>query len=440
MTYDDALGFWYGRVNFEVRSAGPGDLKLERMRALLKRLGDPHDRVRLVHVTGTKGKGSTCAMLASVLRRAGYRVGLFTSPHLEHVEERIQVNGVSISHAELVARMSEVAAAVAELERDGSPGITFFEIGTALGFLHFCYRRCDVAVIEVGLGGRFDSTNVCEPLVSVITNIGFDHMAQLGNSLEEIAFQKAGIIKRRVPVVSGVEQPGARDVVRRVAAEMRAPLWELDRDFHLTHGECWLNFVTPPSTYEDISIGLFGTHQATNAIVAVAVVERLREAGMTISDQAIRDGLDVVHWPARIQLLRNDPWVILDTAHNVPSAEALVDTLRNLVPNRGVACRKSVVLAVSSDKQYPDMLRILAGYFDHFHLTKYGVNPRSVPPEKLAAILAEIAPGKAFTLHANSGEAWATAWAATRETDLVCVTGSMFLAGELLQVMRKDVL
>src|SRR4051812_45555222 len=142
MTYDEALAFWYGRINYEVRSAKPGDLKLERMRALLKLLGDPHDRLRLVHVTGTKGKGSTCAMLAAVLRAAGYRVGLFTSPHLEHVEERVQVNGVPISHAELAARMAEIAAAVRALEADetGAPGLTFFEIGTALGFLHFVYR------------------------------------------------------------------------------------------------------------------------------------------------------------------------------------------------------------------------------------------------------------------------------------------------------------
>src|SRR5262245_48191011 len=226
MTYEEALGFWYGRINYEVRAARPGDLKLERMRALLKLLGDPHDRVRLVHVTGTKGKGSTCAMLAAVVRAAGYRVGLFTSPHLEHVEERVQVDGVPISHAELAARMNEVAPAVRELERHGAP-ITFFEIGTALGFLHFCYRRCDVAVIEVGLGGRFDSTNVCRPLVSVITNVGLDHTAQLGGTLEEIAYQKAGIVKRRVPVVSGVTQEGPRAVVRKAAAELNSPLWEV---------------------------------------------------------------------------------------------------------------------------------------------------------------------------------------------------------------------
>ncbi len=413
MTYEEAISFWYGRINYEVRAAGPGDLKLERMRALLRLLGDPHDRVRLVHVTGTKGKGSTCAMLASVLRAAGYRVGLFTSPHLEHVEERIQVDGVPISHAELAARMEEVAPAVRELEKHGAPGITFFEIGTALGFLHFCYRRCGVAVIEVGLGGRFDSTNVCNPLVSVITNVGFDHMAQLGNTLEEIAYQKAGIIKRRVPVVSGVVQDGPREVVREVAAELNAPLWEsglLRRDA------------------KQRVIGLPGAHQAANAVVAIAAIERLRETGMPISHEAIDRGLRDVRWPARVELISRNPVVILDTAHNVPSAEALVNTLRESFP---VAGTKRVVFAVSSDKQYADILRALAGYFDHFHLTKYGHNPRSVPPEKLAAVLAEVAPGMPFTTHPTSGEAWTAARAAAGSDDLVCVTGSVFLAGEL---------
>ena len=289
MTYDEALAFWYGRINYEVRSAKPGDLKLERMRALLKLLGDPHERVRLVHVTGTKGKGSTCAMLAAILRAAGYRVGLFTSPHLEHVEERIQVDDVPISHAELAARMAEVAPAVRQLDgEDGrdKPGrspITFFEICTALGFLHFCYRRCDIAVIEVGLGGRFDSTNVCHPLVSVITNVGLDHTAQLGHTLEEIAYQKAGIIKRRVPVVSGVMQPSSREVMRKVAAEMHAPLWESD------------SVGRDPKR---IAPALLGAHQVVNAAVAVATIERLRDTGMPISDSAIVSGLANVRWPA----------------------------------------------------------------------------------------------------------------------------------------------
>jgi dihydrofolate synthase/folylpolyglutamate synthase len=418
MTYDEALGFWYGRINYEVRAASPGDLKLERMSALLRRLGDPHARLRLVHVTGTKGKGSTCALVASVLRAAGYRVGLFTSPHLTRVEERMQVDGVPIAPAELAALMAEVAPAVRALEADARyPPPTFFEIGTALGFLHFVRRRCAVAVVEVGLGGRFDSTNVCRPLVSVVTNVGIDHTAQLGHTLEAIAYQKAGIIKRRVPAVSGVVQPGPRAVVRAVAAEVGAPLWEVGPESY--PGPEW-------------AVGLPGAHQRANAALARCAIDRLRDAGMPIPDAAVARGLAEVKWPARIELVSTAPAVILDTAHNVPSAEALVDTLRTSFPVPGV---KRVVFAMSSDKQFAEVLRMLAGHFDHFHLTKYGINPRCVPPEQLAAVLARVAPGTPFTTHPTSSEALDAARAAAGPADLVCVTGSVFLAGELRPVL-----
>jgi dihydrofolate synthase/folylpolyglutamate synthase len=343
---------------------------------------------------------------------------------------------VPITHAELAARMDEVAPVVRELEAGGAPGITFFEIGTALGFLHFCYHRCDIAVIEVGLGGRFDSTNVCNPLVSVITNVGFDHMAQLGNTLEAIAYQKAGIIKPRVPVVSGVTQPGPREVIRTVTAEMNAPLFESKRDFDSVYfkgsGHPMVVLNTPQFHDRWFILDLFGEHQAANAAVAVATIERLRDTGMPISDAAVFRGLANLNWPARIEVVSRNPVVILDTAHNVPSAEALVQTLGESFPDCGT---KRVVFAVSSDKQYAEMLRVLAGYFDHFHLTKYGNNPRCVPPEKLAATLAEVAPGKPFTTHATSAAAWAAARAATGTPDLVCVTGSVFLAGELRSVL-----
>jgi len=418
MTYDEALSFWFGRINYEVRSARPGDLKLERMRALLRLLGDPHDRVRLVHVTGTKGKGSTCAMLASVLRAAGYRVGLFTSPHLERVEERIQIDGEPISREELASRMEEVAAAVRQLE-GGGPEITFFEIGAALGFLQFCYRRCDIAVIEVGLGGRFDSTNVCHPLVAVITNVGLDHTAQLGQTVEAIAFQKAGIIKRGVPVVSGVAQEEACAVVEQVARAMNAPLW--DAQSHLGDAESH-------------TIALLGDHQIANAAVVLATAHRLRAAGLPIPEAAIALGLATVRWPARVEVISERPAVILDTAHNVPSAEALVRTLAAAFPD---AAERHVILAVSLDKQYAGMLRALADYFNHFHLTRYGDNPRSTPPEKLAAALCKVTSGTKFTLHPTSAAAWASARSQLGPEDLVCVTGSVFLAGELLPAVSR---
>ena len=431
MNYDEALAFWYGRINYEVRAAKSADLKLERMQALLSLLGNPHDQLRLVHVTGTKGKGSTSAMLASILRAAGYRVGLFTSPHLTHVEERIQVDGTPISDVELTALMEAVAPAVRAMESDGGTAPTFFEIGTALGFLHFLRRGCDIGVIEVGLGGRFDSTNVCRPLVSVITSVGFDHTAQLGHTLEEIAFQKAGIIKPGVPVISGVVEPGPRAVIRQVANDLDAPLWEMrqdfDYDYRFDRDGSRVAVRTPISNHPSLPLRLLGEHQGHNAALAVAALDWLRERGLVIPASAVATGLAETAWPARIEIVATKPTVILDCAHNVPSTEALLKTLRQAFPD---AQRKAVIFAVSSDKPYAEMIRLLAGYFDHFYLTKYGNNPRCTDPEKLARVLDDAAPGKPSSSHPDSCHAWDTARSKAAPNDLICITGSLFLAGE----------
>ena len=450
MTYDEALEFWYGRINYEVRSAHPADLKLERMRALLRLLGDPQDRFRIVHVTGTKGKGSTAAMLAEVLQAAGYRVGLFTSPHLSDVRERMRVNGQCISREELAARMDEVAPAVLAMETAAGslPPPTFFEIGTALGFLHFNRRRCDVAVVEVGLGGRFDSTNVCTPVVSVITNIGLDHMAQLGPTLEAIAFQKAGIIKRRVPVVSGVTHDGARRVIERVASENAAPIQQLGRAFrpHATLGELnaatgmihptRLSFYRSRYPWPTLTVKLLGEHQVTNAALAVATVEVLRDTGMPITDRAVAAGLESVRWPGRFEILGTRPLVVLDAAHNVPSAEALIQTLQRCITR--LTGRKRLLFAVSSDKQYTEILRILGTEFDRLYLCRYGNNPRCVAPEKLAQIAAVAAPRCELSVHATSTEAWNAAKSEAKPEDLICITGSMFLVGELRPLLTAS--
>jgi dihydrofolate synthase/folylpolyglutamate synthase len=355
---------------------------------------------------------------------------------LERVEERIQVDGVPISREELAARMAEVAAAVRQLEAGPYPPPTFFEIGTALGFWHFVCRRADVAILEVGLGGRFDSTNVCRPLASVITSVGLDHTAQLGNTREEIAYQKAGIIKPRVPVVSGVMDDGPRRVIEREAAQQSAPLRTLGRDFRYAYrleGTASVATIRTERAAYTARLGLPGEHQAANAALAVATVETLRDAGLIVPDAAVERGLADVYWPARIEVISTRPTIILDSAHNVPSAEALVATLRASFPTAG---RKSVVFAVSSDKQYADILRILAGYFDQFHLTRYGHNPRCVPPENLATILAVLAPEKSISVYRAAPEAWRAARSATGPDDVICVTGSMFLAGELTPLVR----
>ena len=436
MTLDDALAFWYGRINYEVKAAGPGDLKLERMRALFRLLGDPHLHVRSVHITGTKGKGSTAAMLASVLRQAGYRVGLFTSPHLVRVNERIQVDGAPISDAELAARMAEIAAAEAHLTDRPS----FFEIGTALGFLHFAYRRCDVNVVEVGLGGRFDSTNVIEPLVSIITSVGLDHMAQLGQTHEAIAFQKAGIIKRHVPVVSGVTEAGSAEVIASIAKDESAPLSILGRDFDFTYhpsksGRPLSTIRVSRNDCASLPLGLLGRHQAMNASMVAETVERLREAGLSIPGKAVTAGLVKTVWPARIESVFHRPEIIVDTAHNGPSIAALVRTLAESVP---VAGKKICLFAVSNDKPFAEMLSLLAPAFDELFLTKYGNNPRCVPPERLAEAMAKIDPAKRVRVVPTASDALRAARDEANDDDLICITGSFFLAGELRPLLVNE--
>jgi len=431
MNYADAIAFWFGRINYEVRSAAATDLKLERMRALLRLLGDPQDRLRIVHVTGTKGKGSVSAMLDAMLRAAGYRVGLFTSPHLERVEERFQVNRASISEPEFCTLMEEVAEAVQVLDKSAEwPAPTFFEISTAVGFLHFVRRRVDVAIVEVGLGGRFDSTNVCRPLLTILTSVGFDHMAQLGKTLAAIAYQKAGILKRNVPCISGVSAPEARDVVRAVAADLNVPLIERGSE-QLSHRrlgkELWV--FGPSLSRIGLHLNLLGAHQDANAALAVAAVDALNAAGLTIPERAVHHGLRTVVWPARIECVQREPFaVVVDSAHNVPSAEALVTTLREAFPT---ASPRIAVFAVSNDKQYREMLAILGAYFTHLELTIYTYNARSVPAQALAETLDEVVPGRSCTMHAQPIAAWQAARVRAAGGGLVVICGSVFLAGEL---------
>ncbi|HEV3262494.1 MAG TPA: folylpolyglutamate synthase/dihydrofolate synthase family protein [Gemmataceae bacterium] len=471
MTYEQALAFWFGRVNYEQRSPNAADLRLDRMRALLRLLGDPHKRLRIVHVAGSKGKGSTSAMLASVLQRAGYRTGLFTSPHLCRVEERIQVDDTPITAEELTAVLEEVRPAVETLERGsgimgpGENGVprseagapTFFEIATAVGFVYFVRRRVDIAVLEVGLGGRFDSTNVCLPLVSVITSISFDHTQQLGNRLTSIAMEKAGIVKPGRPAISGATATSARQVIEEICRRRGAPLRQLGIDFHYSYepGKVTsdqdtagrgvlvpferprVRITTRHRPWPVLELGLLGEHQAANAAVAVASVERLRAEGLRISDEAVAAGLAEVRWPARLEVLGRRPLVLLDCAHNVASVQALVDTLRASFPAwQAPGGRRLLIFAGSGDKDLPGMLHVLAPHFTHVFFTRYGSSPRSVPPEQLGDLLRGVA-DLPFTVSATAAAAWQAARALARPEDLVCVAGSVFLAGELRPVLLQ---
>jgi dihydrofolate synthase / folylpolyglutamate synthase len=446
MTYDEAMQWWFGRVNYELTAPAPSDFKLDGMRSLLERLGNPHERCPIVHVAGSKGKGSTSAMLAAILQRDGRRVGLFTSPHLQSVQERIQIDGVPIARDDLAEVLTEIRAAAS----GAAPGaiaaldtrLSFFEIATAAGFHFFAKSLVDFVVLEVGLGGRFDSTNVCQPLVAMITSISFDHTQQLGNTLANIAFEKAGIIKPGRPTVSGVVQPEARTVIERVSAERQSPLRQRGVDFHFEHQAALIGGDTEKlprvrvSTWRGagpwLELGLVGEHQAANAALAVAAVEVLREEGVSVSDRAVADGLARVRWPARLEIVGRRPLVLLDCAHNVASAQALAQALRESFP-LAPGGRRLLIFAGNKDKDLAGMLAILAPLAEHVYLTRFA-SPRCVPPESLVEMLPVERRGAA-TIGPSAAIALAHARQDTRPDDVICAAGSVFLAGELRSLL-----
>jgi dihydrofolate synthase/folylpolyglutamate synthase len=447
---DSALEFLFSRINYERTTQIPyrtGGLKLERMQQLLALVGDPHLGLPVVHIAGTKGKGSTATMIARILQTAGYRTGLYTSPHLERLEERFVVNGLTCSEREFVQLAADLQAATIQLEaRDPLNRCpTFFEITTAMGLLHFARSRAQAVVLEVGLGGRLDSTNVCRPRLCVITSISFDHVKQLGNTLFAIAREKAGIIKPGVPVVSSVCEAEPRSAIAEAAEKQQAPLIERGRDFDY-HVQTDATANSMQVTYREpaaqpayqlgpLPVGMLGEHQALNAATAIAAVRELQKQAWPISESAIRQGLAEAKCPARIEVVRERPTVILDVAHNLASISALLEALAQ----RFVARRRVLIFASSRDKDPTGMLRLLLPQFDEVILTKYVNNPRAVEPEELQKLTTlliaetnarytrcEIAPEPML--------AWQRARTLAGADDLICITGSFFLAAELRSV------
>jgi len=456
--HSEAQRFLYDRIDYERAAAVPYHSRafgLNRMRNLLARLDDPHSQVRVVHVAGTKGKGSTAAMIAESLAAAGYRTGLYTSPHLERPEERIAVDGVPVAPETWVRLVHRLRPVVERLDRepsrDGQPGPTFFEITTAMAFQYFAEMSVDLAVLEVGMGGRLDSTNVCRPDVSVITSISLDHTRQLGDTLAKIALEKAGILKAGVPAVSGVRASEPLDVIERRAAEAGAPLFRLGREFELIERSDSVprrgaigalryaeRTESAPFELDGIELGMIGGHQARNAAVAIAALCRLRERGWSIPDTSIRQGLARAKAPARIECLSLEPLVIIDVAHNVASIDALVDCLDAHYPNRS----RTFVVAVSQDKDVDGMLRRLVPACDRLIATRFRSNPRSADPDHLAAIARSVASHCGRTprveVSGDSLSAWRAALESSSDGSMICIAGSFFLAAELRSIARRE--
>ena len=461
--YASALDFLLAQINYERTTAVPyrtGAFKLDRMRRLLSLLGDPHLGLKAVHIAGTKGKGSTAAMIAAVLQASGLRTGLYTSPHLKVIEERIAIGGQPCPREDFVRLAADLEEAVSRLKRE-EPTLdqtdpTFFEVTTAMAFLHFARQNVDAAVLEVGLGGRLDSTNVCQPSVTVVTSISFDHTRQLGNTLAAIAGEKAGIIKPGVPVISGVVNEEPREVIRQVAREQQAPLFERATayDFDVPRAEPQSSHIgqmlhyrepaTDPSfRLDDVRLAMLGRHQAANAASAIAAIGRLCEQGWSIDEQALRHGLAEARTPARIEVLGEQPTVIVDVAHNVASIEALVEVLGERFPAR----RRVLVFASSKDKDTAGVLRLLLPHFDTAVFTRYVENPRAVEPEQLeqlALLQATVNPTNGqpaamiYTTEAPA-EAWEVARNLAGADDLICITGSFFLAAEVRPLVLASV-
>ncbi len=414
MNYDEAMQYIHA-----VQWAGhkPG---LSRTRTLLAALGDPHRQLKFIHVAGTNGKGSTAAMLAACLQAAGYRVGLYTSPFINRFNERIQVDGEQIPDRALVQLVEQVkpaADAMADVP-------TEFEIITALGMLWFAQQRCDIVVLEVGLGGTLDSTNVIDPPeCAVITALGMDHVRELGPTLAEIASAKAGIIKPGSPVVSYGGAPEADAVIARAAARQNAPLTVVDfAKLNVRGGDLdGVNFDF--DGLENIRLPLIGSYQPKNAAVAITALRVLRQRGWNIPESAIRQGLEQVSWPGRFELLRHSPAFLLDGSHNAHGMRATVQSLRDRFPGQKFV----FLLSIMADKDVDEMLELLLPLAKRF-VTVAAHTPRAMPAQTLAEHI-RVRGGMAEP--APSIEAGVARAVALGGSGPVCALGTLYFSGEV---------
>jgi dihydrofolate synthase/folylpolyglutamate synthase len=424
--YNLALDYLYSFVDYSLKHVSElakADFSLDRMFALMEALGNPQNAYPIIHVAGTKGKGSTSALCASALTAAGYKVGLYTSPHLEDYCERIQIDGSPLTHERLAALVDAVKPAVARI-----PKLTTFEITTAIGFLAFRRAGVDAAVVEVGLGGRLDATNVAAPRVSVITSLSMDHMAVLGNTLAKIAGEKAGIIKAGVPVVSSPQKEEALNVLLRVARERNASLTVVGKDVSFEFVGSSLDGQKFRIQNSEFRIPLLGLHQLVNAATAYAA---LKASGLSVSDEAIQKGFSQVKWPARFEVARREPPVIFDSAHNDDSFAKLRETLETYFPSKQVY----LIFGASEDKNIPGMFREMKPKIRKLIVTRAD-HPRALEVEKIQSLADTLevpneavtpvsaALSRALELSANDGS-------------IVLSAGSMFVTAEVMAAWKR---
>jgi dihydrofolate synthase/folylpolyglutamate synthase len=410
---DDHLSALYRLRRFGIK------LGLSTISRLMRGLGNPQDRYSCIHVAGTNGKGSIAAFLSSVLVSAGYKVGLYTSPHLIRFNERIQIDGRPISDSDVAG----VAEAVQRIYTQGDPP-TFFECATAMALYYFASEGVDWAVLETGMGGRYDATNVVHPEVCVISNVSMEHTEYLGNTLAKIAAEKAGIIKGGAGVVTGVRQKSAVQAIEHKAAELGVPLHRIGKQIKIRKDQDGLfTYLGTKKRWPRVKVGLLGNHQVKNAALALGAVELLMEKGVRVSNEAIYTGLATVHWPGRLEVVSNDPFILLDGAHN-PSA---VKTLERFLRNGIEADRLILVVGILKDKSWKPMLRKLAGLADRMILTRPEYE-RAADPDELASFVRPLK--QEVVVVPRVPNAVSLALDEARSNDAICITGSLYTVGE----------
>jgi dihydrofolate synthase / folylpolyglutamate synthase len=434
--YRGTLDYLFGLQRFGIK------LGLANITGLLDHLGNPHREFRAVHIAGSNGKGSTAAFLASILRQAGCRVGLYTSPHLVDFRERIQIDGLPISTDRVVSLTEQIRSKAVLMDEQeelwpplSSPDlpkgfdrekatITFFEFTTVMAFLYFREEKVEWAVLETGMGGRLDATNVIDPLLSVITSISLEHQQHLGKTLTRIAEEKAGIIKARRPLITAVTQPRIRSLLQKRCRELQSPFYALGQDFAAKPvGSQKMHYRGRGHEWPNLRLGLLGRHQIINASMALAAAEVLMEAGVPIEEETVRRGLAEVYWPGRLELIPGPPRIVLDGAHNAESSGILKKAMGENFPRR----RLILILGIMADKAISKIMAHLAPLADTLILTRPGMDRAA----SLEVLRAEAAPFRKPTQEIPAvGQALDRALKEAEDQDVILVTGSLFTVGE----------
>ncbi|MDP3788915.1 MAG: folylpolyglutamate synthase/dihydrofolate synthase family protein [Candidatus Omnitrophota bacterium] len=437
MTYQDALKYLDSLVNYEKASNFDykKSLKLERMQSFSARCGDPHKNIKAIHVAGTKGKGSVSSFINSILMEAGYGVGLYTSPHLVSFRERIRINGVPISEEDMARLMTKMMPHIETMEREDERP-TYFETCTMIAFLYFKENNVDFIVLETGMGGRLDSTNIVNPLISVITPISYDHVRHLGTALEDIAFEKCGIIKNNSVVVSSSQSPDALTVIKRVTSEKNAKFYLAGKDsfckkIYSDLDKQTFSLITRCGEYPHLDIKLLGDFQIENASTAVLAIEGLRHYDIFIDKSAVSAGLLNARWPGRFEILRKKPFIIVDGAQNGQSALMLRKAVRYTLKYRKLL----LILGIMSDKDVENICKELSSIADYVITTK-SRSDRAASPEFLRERMLHYKNIDVVTA-VSVCEALDKALAVAGKDDAILVTGSLYVAGEAMEVLSK---